>query len=268
MLDSITIPAPETPVAQVPVVSPESVPAPAAPLDPVRVASPEQAPPAPQAGDPEQEPKKRADQNSFDQRIGQLRAQKTAAEAEAIFARQEATRLRGELQKISQTPIDQMSYEQQQAAQMRHSIKEERFQEKVAEVEQATHRARQARAESFAAKVESVKDRMPDFDQVFETVTISDVAADLIAESDKGPEIAYWLGKNPAQAVRIANLPAHLQGAEIARLEARLTVPSKRTTAAPPPPPQVGASSSPGAKDPQAMTMSEFAEWFRKQGKS
>lgn len=252
-----TIPAPVAPAAQVPVASESPKPEAQAPVsEPTQAESAEQATSEPKPDTPEQPKQSRASG-----RIAQLFAEKKAAEADALMHRQEAIRLRDEVAKLRQTPIDQLPFEQQTAATLREQIKVARYEEKVAEAENANERARSARTETFHAKVDAVRERMPDFDQVFGAVPISDVAADLIAESDKAAEVAYWLGKNPADAARIYRLPAHLQGAEIARIEHRVSVPVRKTTQAPPPPPQVGASSAPGSKDPANMSMAEYAEW-------
>lgn len=98
---------------------------------------------------------------------------------------------------------------------------------------------------------------------------MSDHAADLIAESDKGAEIAYWLGKNPHEATRINHLPPHMQGAEIARIEARLsTVSTRKTSNAPTPPPVLNGQTAPGVKDPSSMSMAEYAKWREAQMKA
>jgi len=64
-----------------------------------------------------------------------------------------------------------------------------------------------------------------------------------IVESEIGPDLAYHLAKNPAEARRIAALSPISQVREIGRLEARLSEPSapkaKTATDAPPATPQV-----------------------------
>lgn len=66
------------------------------------------------------------------------------------------------------------------------------------------------------------------------------VMADAIKTSEGGPEVAYHLAKNPAEARRIAALTPIAQVREITRLEVKLTSapPPKTTTSAPEPPPQ------------------------------
>lgn len=256
--EAVTTPEAPAQVPVAPVASPESQP-PANTPAPEAIApeSAEVPPPEDDAGTQEKQ------KVPFRERFSQVYAQKKQAEAEAAFARQEAIQLRAELEKMRSTPMEQVPYEQQDELRVRTAVKEERLAEKTAEAQRAQWHAEQARAAAFMAKVNEARDRMPDFDQVFAAVPVSDVAADLIAESEKAAEIAYYLGKNPNEAHRIHRLPPHLQGAEIARIEARVAAAPavRKVSKAPAPPPQLGGSSSPGLKDPATMTMEEYKAW-------
>jgi hypothetical protein len=70
---------------------------------------------------------------------------------------------------------------------------------------------------------------------------ITDQMAQVIQESDIGPEVAYYLAENVQKSVEIARLPAYLQAREIGRIEERLAV----AKASPPP---VSKAPSPVAK--------------------
>jgi hypothetical protein len=195
------------------------------------------------------------------ERYSRLHAESKQYQAEATLARAEAQRLKAELEKLSANKPDEFD-PNAQAHQLKQVVKSERFEQKAEEAELAANRAAQARAEAFHAKVEAARERMPDFDQVFPNTPISEAAADLIADSDKAAEIAYFLAKNPNEAARIYNLPEHKQGAEIARIEGRLsTVSTRKTSNAPTPPPVLSGQTAPGTKDPANMSMSEYAKW-------
>lgn len=203
------------------------------------------------------------------ERYAKLHAESKQYQAEAMTHRAEAQRLKEQLDKLQATPKDNLPIDEQDSHRLKEVVKAERLEQAQDQAQQAAQRAAQARTTSFQAKVEAARDRMPDFDQVFPNTPISEAAADLIADSEKGAEIAYWLGKNPADANRIYSLPPHLQGAEIARIEARLsTVSPRRTSNAPGPTPVLNGGSAPGAKDPQSMSMSEYAEWYAKRQKA
>ena len=59
--------------------------------------------------------------------------------------------------------------------------------------------------------------------------------ADTIREFSRGAEIAYYLGKNPDEAVEIAALPPASQAAAIGRLETRIGSGAVRVSRAPEP---------------------------------
>lgn len=195
------------------------------------------------------------------ERYNRAHAESKQYQAEAIAARAEAQRLKQQLAELRSKPTDNLPIEQQDSQRLKDVVKSERLEQAEDAATRAAQRAAAARSSSFMAKVDAARERMPDFDQVFHQTPISEAAADLIADSEKGAEIAYWLGKNPTEAVRIYDLPNHLQGAEIARIEARLsTVSPRKTSNAPTPPPVLNGQSSPGAKDYNSMSMAEYAK--------
>lgn len=101
----------------------------------------------------------------------------------------------------------------------------------------------------------------PDFEAVVfgaEYLFTSDAVAELIADSEIGPQLAYHLAQNPDEERRISQLSAAAAGREIGKLEAKLTPaaetkadpdasaqpPEKRVTKAPAPPPKIEATES------------------------
>ena len=133
-------------------------------------------------------------------------------------------------------------------------------------------RLRQAREEeqrttvyrTYEERAAKLRETATDYDTVVNdpTLKITPLMADVIRESDVGPQVAYHLGTNRSEAERIASLPPHRQAAELGRLEARLTPvtqapPPKRNP--PPAPPQTVAGISNGLnKAPEDMTMAEY----------
>lgn len=100
-----------------------------------------------------------------------------------------------------------------------------------------------------------------------ENLSITPNMADAIVDSPVGPHIAYFLGKNPAEALRIAKLNPIRQIAELGRIEANLTAKPlrKNVTKAPEPVTPVGSREVVN-KRPEAMSMSEYIA-ARKSGK-
>lgn len=266
MTDTATTPseAPNVPVAsesvQIPV--PAQTPAPV----PETKAESAPAPEASKEGDQAQDAKK----SSAIERIARLTAERRMAEARAAAAETDARQLRKQLtEQLHPENIERLPYEQQLQAQTQRAIKTERFEEKVSEVQRATEDALRATLDTFNAKADEARSRIPDFDQVVQNpnVKITREMAEIIAEFDKAPEVAYYLGKNPHEAAQIAALAPHLQGSRLAQIEAKVSVAPRKFSNAPAPVPQVSAAVAGSvAKDPASMTMSEFADWAHKAG--
>lgn len=118
-------------------------------------------------------------------------------------------------------------------------------------------------AQSWRDKVAEAKTRYADFDAVAMSgdVPIPDSVARLVATSEVGPDVAYFLGQNKALAAEIAKLNPVEQARAIGRIEATITAPRPRqTTTAPPPINPVRAKSAAG-KSPEDMTPDEYAKW-------
>lgn len=231
------VPAPESNAAPA---KPEAAPAP-------DTKAADQEGPADEAANDDQkdDPKRKA---SF--RIGELYAQKKAAEREAGTAWREVDSLRKQLADL-QANTNPDDWQQQQRNDVKAAVKEERLVQALSEAQQKEQDAVRLRQNTFEAKLDSARERITDLDAVmteFQKLPVSDFAAELIVESDKAAEIAYYLAKNPQDAFRIANMAPHLQGREIARIEAKVSPgQARKTSNAPPPVPMVGASSAPSS---------------------
>lgn len=242
-----------------------TIPHPADPATPPAAAeTPKEATPAPEAATetpPPEKPKKPASE-----RISELYAQKKEAERRAQSAESEAYRLREQLRAPSRAAAD--DFAAQDTERVMKAVKSERFEQTVQEMESNRQEAARHQSELFKTKVDAARERMPDIDTAiseFLRLPLSQQAAEILVESDKAPEIAYYLSKNPGQAERLFNMPPHMQGAELARIEARVaSAPTvRKTSAAPPPVPTINGASSPsGRKDPSEMSTEEYADWY------
>ena len=90
-------------------------------------------------------------------------------------------------------------------------------------------------------------EKYEDFEEVVTgDTTITEWMRDAMFDMDNQVEIAYFLGKNPKEARRIAKLPPRRQVAEIGKLDGKPWSPSKpKTSAAPAPIEPVGGSNTP-----------------------
>lgn len=123
----------------------------------------------------------------------------------------------------------------------------------------------------FKQAVDGINERgrkdFPDYDSVVlnnPAIVVTETMAAVLAQTENGQKIAYYLGNNPGESHRIASLPEVLQGVEIGRLESRLNSAQKKVTQAPPPVNPVGTRGA-VAKDPEQMTTAEWMAWRNKQ---
>ncbi len=214
--------------------------------------------------DKDAEPKR----NRVSERIAQLTAEKHAAAREAAA-------LRARLEALSRAPpatVDPNDYDAQQREGVRQVLREETAQQTVQQYQGAVERARQAQIESFNARVDAARERIPDIDrsmQTFFQLPVSEHAAEIIAESEVSAEIAHYLANNPREAYDIAHMTPAQQGRALARIESRVSLPVRRTTAAPPPVPTVTGAQATRAKTPTEMSAAEYiahrkAEWSKR----
>ena len=221
---------------------------------------PEAAPETPEKDDPKKQ--------SFKERINRVTADKEAARREASVAKQEAAELRKQLAAYQQQArdLDPQDVAGQQALNTRFAVKAERLEQTEAKASHAGEIAAVARQAQFDTKIDAARERIPDLDQAlasFAKLPVSSFAADLIAESDKAAEIAYFLSRNPAEAYRIDRLDPHQQGAEIARIEARVSTPARKASSAPPPVrTNIGGGASPTTKSLSELASSSDASAY------
>lgn len=218
----------------------------AEPVEAGEAATPESAPEqeaAPESGDDDKK------DHWAQKRINELTRKRHEAEREAEKWRQKA-------QEATQTPTDDLDYDDQLIAKFNATTRQE-------QAKTAAETANELGQEAFSVRESLVRAKYADYDAVTKSpyVPITEQMAVVIRDSEAGPEIAYHLGKNPAEADAISRLPLHRQAAEIGKLEVRLTAPKPLPKTAPPPVSTVGGSSAGGTKDPSRMSMAEYVAW-------
>jgi hypothetical protein len=119
------------------------------------------------------------------------------------------------------------------------------------------------RRAGFAARLDQVKDRIPDYEKVVKsgaTLPIRDDVRDAVLESTKGPLLTYYLLKNPEVLDEINHMSPAAAARKIGNLEARLRLPQPKTsTKAPPPKPALkGGGGSAKNLDPATMSNEEY----------
>ena len=134
------------------------------------------------------------------------------------------------------------------------------------EREQKENKAKsfKARELEFLAKTEDYQSKVYD-----PTLPITPAMVELIAESDQGPQLAYYLANNRDVTAQIAALPPVMAARELGKIEAKLSQPPPVpvVSKAPAPPPKVDAVEpdvKKGIDDPN-LSDKEFAAIRRRQ---
>jgi hypothetical protein len=92
--------------------------------------------------------------------------------------------------------------------------------------------------EAFEERAEKVHERYPDFQAVVSNpaLPINEGMADFISDSEHGPDVAYFLGKNPGKAYEISQLSPMKAARELVRIEAEIAAKPKATPSKAPEP--------------------------------
>jgi hypothetical protein len=196
---------------------------------------------------------------SVQERINEAVGKQRQAERDRDAARREAEELRKKI-----VPIDPNQYTDvakltaDQVGQTFDTREAERLERRATEADETAERAI---AEAWVERVADFEAETPDFKEVAYKAPISDKTSQLVAEMEDGPAIAYWLGKNPAEARRIDRLTDRAKLVEMGRISARISAPPpRRTTQAPEPVAAVGGKNAGRSDfDPEKASMADFA---------
>lgn len=123
----------------------------------------------------------------------------------------------------------------------------------------------QKTVDNWIDRCDVAAEKYEDFDEVLnnKSVPISGIMADTMMEAPGGAEAAYFLGKNPTEAAKIAGLSLPQQVLEVQKLTSKF---APSTTNAPEPidVPSGGGDEASGG-DPEKMSPTEYRNWRRQQ---
>jgi len=133
---------------------------------------------------------------------------------------------------------------------------------KEAQVRQAA----EAAEKDWTDRVAKAAEKYEDFEEVAfsDSLPVTDAMAVAMRELKAGPEIAYWLGKHPAEARRIASMSAVAQVVEIGKIEDRISEdskPKREVSKAPAPIQPIGKAK---ASDNELRDDLPMDEWVRR----
>ncbi len=146
-------------------------------------------------------------------RVRDLIHQKQVADAVAARSAAEAAALRNGAQTPGR-PQDYRAPEDYTRAIAEQAAREVGASMLARQAAQAQELAARAAQDVWSETTAEFRQRVPDFDAVAHNpnLAVTPIMADAIRESSRGPEIAYYLGKNPAEAAQIAGLPGCVSG--------------------------------------------------------
>ena len=142
------------------------------------------------------------------------------------------------------------------------------FKEREATERQTRQQQEQAKLhDGYAKQTEQARTAYDDFDDVVQDpdLPISQAMAEAIMRSGNGADVAYYLGKNPDQAARLASLDPFSAAVEIGRIAATVVRPQPRKASSAPPPIQPVGTRASGTKDPDKMSTEEWMAWRNEQ---
>lgn len=218
----------------------------------------------------ELEPEQKATKpkNGYKKRIDKLTSQKTAAEQERDYWRQEALKSKqpegkaepverkddeGKPNKDDYESLDDY-YEDLSDWKVEQKLKAKEEKENL----ERAKTAEQEQVKSFATKAQEFKKTHEDFDEIMEGVNdvrMSIAVQDLLVRAANGPELAYELAKDPEEFARVCQLSPMEAAEEIGKLKFKLqskaetsSKPETKISKAPPPIKPIGSGGSSGAK--------------------
>lgn len=226
------------------------------------------------------EAKRVYDQDEVDRLVNKVRRNArylARKEAEADIYAKLAGGNQPQVEKTAAQPLDKparhayASDEDYIAAVARHEARTEIYGQRTQAAEAEQKAIRDRSLNEFQARTEQARSRLPDYDEVvgMSDAPMSQPMAEAIVDSDVGPQVTYYLAKNPQEAARIAGLSPVKAIREIAAIEAKIkapAVPTAKATSAPTPPTHASGRGTTASKDPSRMSMDEFDAWRRTRG--
>lgn len=220
---------------------------------------------APQA-EPEQDAEEKERSKSAERRARRREAEQRDKQALAD-ARAEVERLRARLEADKKPDAKDYSDPDQYLADLAGWGAAQRIARD--RVEEASHQARQIETagrrqqiEAFEASAQELAATYPDFQAARQVAAnpaiVSQPLSEMVLESDVAAHLAYHLGKNPTEAIRLSGLGPLAMAREIAALESRFLAPAPKTVSSAPAPIRPVTPAGTAMKDPDSMTNEEY----------
>lgn len=110
-----------------------------------------------------------------------------------------------------------------------------------------------------------MREKYPDFDTAINEPVFTPILSNEVMASEYGPEIGYFLAKNPSEALRLSKLTPTGVAKEIGKLEVKFSQAVKKTNSKAPDPLNPIKGDDVPQKDPSKMTDAEWYKWEQEQ---
>jgi hypothetical protein len=164
-------------------------------------------------------------------------------------------------------PLDPLAFRSDadyQRALIKDTSREQRAEFARSEAESAAQQAQVVEQQIWDARVADYREQVPDFEQVAYSngVTYSQHGIKMLRQHPSGPQLAYYLGKNSAEAQRIANLSPLETAFELGSLSERLKGPPRKVVSkAPNPVPTVRGRTAATGFQPDSDDIDGYFAW-------
>lgn len=190
------------------------------------------------AGDVDK-PKQEEQPKTFTQAEVDAIVQKRTAKAERQAVRRMEQQLREQqVQQVATTPPKREAFvSDEEFSQAEIDHRAEVKARELLEQRQKAERAEKSQ-EIFLERAEKAQERYPDFQAVISnpTLPINAAMAEFIEDSEHGPDVAYFLGKNPGKAYEISQLPPMKAARALVAIESELAAKPKASPSKAPEP--------------------------------
>jgi hypothetical protein len=151
-----------------------------------------------------------------------------------------------------------------------HEVKKARSEWDKQAVERDRNLEYQRKDSELYGKIQRGFEKYEDFREVAldESVPITPLIKEILFDCESPEDVAYYLGKNITDAIKISHMTPLAAAREIAKIELAIKEqkpPEKQITKAPPPIKTLGSKAK-VQKDPTQMTQKEYEAWRKSQG--
>jgi hypothetical protein len=203
---------------------------------------------------------------SASERVQQAVTRQREAERRAERFEREAIELRAKLKAPDPNQYDDNA--KYTADLLAHQLDEREVSRSEKLSKEATDEKLDAVKEAWQTRVADFKTEIPDFDDVVysDKVQMSRDTGVIIGEMEDGPQVAYFLAKNAAEARRIDRLPERAKIIELGKLAGKLSAPvPRKVTSAPAPINAVGGNQPARTDSLNSMSMADYGKFVAKE---